>query len=218
MVISSIPQLAGSRPEPAPAAARAASAPAPCFHASKLPLTKWFQAIYLVTQNKSNIYALSLKRSLGVCYRTAWRVKHKLLEAMAERESYRLLTGMVPADDAVLGGVHPGKPGRGSQNKAPFVAAVELNDEGHPLHVRFDPITDLKGSTLADWARTALHEGVHLVTDGCASFNAAGAAVGSAGQWRPLCVVVQSAKRRTPSGGTGGNQSAGEDPFLPARL
>ena len=41
------------------------------FHASKLPLTKWFQAIYLVTQNKNNISALSLKRHLGVSYSTA---------------------------------------------------------------------------------------------------------------------------------------------------
>jgi len=47
------------------------------FHASKLPLTKWFQAIYLVTQNKNNISALSLKRHLGVAYTTAWWVKHK---------------------------------------------------------------------------------------------------------------------------------------------
>ena len=152
------------------------------FHASKLPLTKWFQAIYLVTQNKSNISALSLKRHLGVCYRTAWRIKHKLLEAMAERESRRLLSGVVMADDAYLGGVHAGgKPGRGSENKAPFLAAVELNDEGHPLHVRFDPIDDLKGSTMASWARTALHEGVHLVTDGLASFSSAGAVVANHG-------------------------------------
>ncbi len=151
------------------------------FHASKLPLSKWFQAIYLVTQNKSNISALALKRYLGVCYRTAWRVKHKLLEAMAERESRRLLTGVVVADDAYLGGVHAGKPGRGSENKVPFMAAVELNDAGHPLHVRFDPIADLKGSTLACWARTALHEAVHLVTDGLASFSAAGAVVAAHG-------------------------------------
>lgn len=151
------------------------------FHASKLPLTKWFQAIFLVTQNKNNISALSLKRYLGVCYRTAWRVKHKLLEAMAERESRRLLTGVVVADDAYLGGVHAGKPGRGSENKVPFIAAVELNDEGHPLHVRFDPIADLKGSTLASWARTALHKGVHLLTDGLASFSAAGAVVAEHG-------------------------------------
>ena len=110
------------------------------FHASKLPLTKWLQAIYLVTQNKNNLSALSLKRHLGVSYSTAWRVKHKLLEAMRQREPCRLLEGVVFADDAVLGGAHAGKPGRGSQNKAPFIAAVELNDEGCPQHVRFDAI------------------------------------------------------------------------------
>ncbi|MFL7795265.1 MAG: hypothetical protein AB8I69_24205 [Anaerolineae bacterium] len=60
-------------------------------------MTKWFQAIYLVTQNMSDMSALSLQRYLGVCYRTAWRVKHKLLEAMAERASHRLLGGVVRA-------------------------------------------------------------------------------------------------------------------------
>ena len=138
------------------------------FHASKLPLTKWFQAIYLVTQNKNNISALSLKRHLGVSYTTAWRVKHKLLEAMRRRESRRLLHGVVFADDAVLGGVHPGKPDRGSQNKAPFMAAVELDDNGYPGHVRFDPIDDYKGTTFSAWAKSALHPKAHLVTDGCA--------------------------------------------------
>ena len=151
------------------------------FHATRLPLTKWFQAIYLVTQNKNNISALSLKRHLGVCYRTAWRVKHKLLEAMARREDARLLEGVVVADDAVLGGVHAGKPGRGSENKSPFIAAVELDDDGHPRHVRFDAIADVKGTTLAAWAERALDPDVHLVTDGLASFACAGAVVAQYG-------------------------------------
>lgn len=103
------------------------------FHASKVPLSKWFQAIYLVTQNKNNLSALSLKRHLGVSYPTVWRIKHKLLEAMAERESRRVLRGVVLADDATLGGVQKGgKPGRLSPNKSLFVAAVELDDDGHP--------------------------------------------------------------------------------------
>jgi hypothetical protein len=76
------------------------------FHGSKLPLRKWFQAIYLVTQNKNNISALSLMRHLGICYRSAWRLKHKLLEAMAEREAPRTLSGTVVADDACLGAAH----------------------------------------------------------------------------------------------------------------
>lgn len=151
------------------------------FHASKLPLTKWFQAIYLVTQNKNNLSALSLKRHLGVAYATAWRVKHKLLEAMRQRESRRLLQGVVFADDAVLGGEHAGKPGRGSENKAPFMAAVELNDDGHPGRVRFDAIADYTGETFGAWAKMALHPDVHLVTDGLASFNAAGAQVAAHG-------------------------------------
>ncbi len=151
------------------------------FHATKLPLTTWFQAIYLVTQNKNCLSALSLKRHLGVCYRTAWRVKHKLLEAMAERESTRRLCGVVVADDAYLGGVHAGKPGRGSENKALFIAAVELDDNGLPHRVRFDPLPDLTSASVLDWAKKALDPGVHLVTDGLASLGAAAAAVAQYG-------------------------------------
>jgi len=52
---------------------------------------------------------------------------------MAERESRRVLRGVVLADDATLGGVQKGgKPGRLSPNKSLFVAAVELDDDGHP--------------------------------------------------------------------------------------
>jgi hypothetical protein len=150
-------------------------------HASGLPLTTWFQAFYLVAQTKNNISALSLKRHLGVCDRTAWRLRHKLLEAMAQREATRLLEGVVLADDAVLGGVQAGKPGRGLENKAPFIAAVELDDNGHPQHVRFDPIPDYRSATFRDWAKRTLHPDAHLVTDGCNSFNAAGAEVSAHG-------------------------------------
>jgi hypothetical protein len=45
---------------------------------------------------------------------------------MAEREARRLLTGVVVADDAYLGDVHAGKPGRGSENKVPFMACAVL--------------------------------------------------------------------------------------------
>lgn len=76
-----------------------------------------------------------------------------------------------------------GKPGRGSENKASFMAAVELDDNGFPQHVRFDPITDYKGETFAAWAKRALDRdpNSHLVTDGCASFNAAGVLVAAHG-------------------------------------
>ena len=129
------------------------------FQATKLPLTKWFLAEYLIGQNKNDFSALSLKRHLGVSYRAAWRVKHKLMEAMAERESTRRLHGVVIADDAYLGGVHAGKPGRGSPNKMPFIAAVELSEEGHPWHVRLDALPNLKGESILAWATKACPDG-----------------------------------------------------------
>ena len=60
------------------------------------------------------------------------------------------------------------------------MAAVELDDEGYPQHARFDPIDDT-GATFAARARYALAPSAHLVSDGCASFNAAGAEVATHG-------------------------------------
>ena len=65
-----------------------------------LPLRLWFLAMYLLTQNKNAISALALKRQLGVSYKTAWLMKHKLMQAMAQRDERYLLQGRVEIDDA----------------------------------------------------------------------------------------------------------------------
>lgn len=104
------------------------------FEASKLPLTRWFLAMQLLTQSKNNVSALELMRQLGVCYRTAWLVKHKIMESMRVREEHRELDGRVEIDDAYLGGeLSGGTAGRGSENKVPFVAAVQTTPAGHPV-------------------------------------------------------------------------------------
>ena len=46
------------------------------FQASNLPLTTWFLAIYLVSQAKTGLSDLALKRHLGVSYPTAWLIHH----------------------------------------------------------------------------------------------------------------------------------------------
>jgi ribosomal protein L37AE/L43A len=103
------------------------------FHRSKLPLTTWFLAMHLLTQAKNNVSALELKRHLGVNYATAWLVKHKIMEVMRLTEDDRQLTGRVEIDDAYLGGQRSGgKAGRGSENKIPFVAAVQTTEAGDP--------------------------------------------------------------------------------------
>lgn len=59
------------------------------FAASKLPLTTWLLAIYLLSQAKNGISALAMARQLGISYNSAWLLKHKLVQAMLERERGR---------------------------------------------------------------------------------------------------------------------------------
>jgi hypothetical protein len=95
------------------------------FAETRLPLRTWFLAIYLPTQHKSGISALALRRHWGVSYNTAWLLKHKLMQAMVERDSDFALGGIGQMDDAYWGGErYGGGTGRGSPGKAPFVAAV----------------------------------------------------------------------------------------------
>jgi hypothetical protein len=104
------------------------------FEASKLPLSRWFLAMQLLTQSKNNVSALELMRQLGVSYRTAWLLKHKIMEAMRVREESRELDGRVEMDDAYLGGERSGgKVGRGSENKVPIVVAVQTTPDGQPV-------------------------------------------------------------------------------------
>ena len=117
----------------APAAHQCSLISGTIFESSKLALTRWFLAMHLLTQSKNNVSALELMRQLGVSYRSAWLMKHKIMEAMRVREDARELDGRVEIDDAYLGGERSGgKAGRGSENKVPFVAAVQTTPSGQP--------------------------------------------------------------------------------------
>lgn len=143
------------------------------FQGTKLPLTVWFLAIYLISQAKTGLSALALKRHLGVSYPTAWLIHHKLMQAMAEREAGYVLAGQVQVDDAYLGGERSGgKAGRGSENKVPFVAAVSLNEEGRPLRTKLSPVPGFTRKALAQWATRNLAPGSVVFSDGLACFNA----------------------------------------------
>jgi ribosomal protein L37AE/L43A len=142
------------------------------FEATKRPLTTWFLAMHLLTQAKNNVSALELKRHLGVRYKTAWLLKHKLMQVMCEREATRQLDGRVEVDDAYLGGELPGgKSGRGSENKVAFIAAVQTTETGHPLLVCLKKLEFTK-EAIAHWAKTALAASAHVVSDGLWCFRA----------------------------------------------
>ena len=143
------------------------------FQGTKLGLTVWFLAIYLISQAKSGLSALGLKRQLGVSYPTAWLINHKLMQAMAERDENYVLAGNIQVDDAYLGGERSGgKVGRGSENKIPFVAAVSLSDEGHPLRIKLTPVPGFTLKAIAQWARDHLSPGSTVFSDGLSCFSA----------------------------------------------
>lgn len=142
------------------------------FAYSKLPLTVWFLALYLLTQQKNGISALELKRQLGVSYPTAWSIKHKLMQVMLERDADRRLTGVVEIDDVYWGGeYHGGTPGRGSPNKTPFVAALSKTLDGRPLALRMNVVAGFRKTVLAAWAEQFLDPDCIVVSDGLGCFT-----------------------------------------------
>ena len=143
------------------------------FQGTKLPLTVWFLAIYLVSQAKTGLSALALKRQLGVSYPTAWLIHHKLMRVMADREQRYVLEGQVYVDDAYLGGERSGgKAGRGSENKVPFVAAVSLTKDGHPSRTKLTLVPGFTFTAIAQWANDHPAPGSNVFSDGLGCFSA----------------------------------------------
>ena len=147
------------------------------FQGTKLALTVWFLAIYLISQAKTGLSALALKRHLGVSCPTAWLLSHKLMQAMADRDTAYTLSGRVQVDDAYLGGeLTGGKAGRGSENKVPFVAAISLDEDNHPKYAKLTPVQGFTREAIADWAKQNLSASCTVFSDGLACFSATTAA------------------------------------------
>jgi hypothetical protein len=146
------------------------------FEASKLPLTRWFMAMQLLSQAKNNVAALELRRQLGVSYPTAWLLKHKIMEAMRLAEQQRQLHGRVELDDAYLGGERSGgKTGRRSENKVPFVLAVQTTEGGQPHRVCTAQIA-FRRNAIAEFCDVHLARPLTVVSDGLDCFAAAAGA------------------------------------------
>lgn len=139
---------------------------------SHVPLRLWFLAIYLLTQHKNAISALALGRQLGVSYKTAWLLKHKLMQTMRQRDARYLLHGRVEIDDAYLGGERAGhiNGGRKPANKTAFVAAVQTRTDGRLLYMRLTPVADFSNEAMAQWVGCHLAPGCHVVSDGTPAF------------------------------------------------
>lgn len=71
-------------------------------HDSHLPLWKWFLAVYVMGESKKGVSANQLKRMLGVSYKTAWYLCHRIRAAMLDTDP-EPLTGIIEADETYTG-------------------------------------------------------------------------------------------------------------------
>ena len=69
-------------------------------HRTHAPLTKWFLAMYFVSQDKRGISALQLKSTIRVTYKTAWYILHRIRTAMGQQDNTHQLGGTIEFDDA----------------------------------------------------------------------------------------------------------------------
>ena len=124
------------------------------FESSKLPVSKWLLALWLMSASKNGVAALELQRHLGIAYQTAWFVGHRLREAMRREPLVSLFSGTVVSDETWVGGSPKNRHGggrygtgkRGQHDKTPVLALVH-RESGE---VRARVIPDVTGATLLD--------------------------------------------------------------------
>jgi hypothetical protein len=143
------------------------------FHATKLPLTSWFLAMWLIATAKNGISSVELGRRLGIKQTNAWALKQKIMAAMTARENARRLDGRVEMDDVYLGGHRPGKRGRGAAGKQPVVAAVSTSADRRPRKIKLLPVKGFRKKEVKRLISEHLASTSRLVTDGLRCWTAA---------------------------------------------
>jgi transposase-like protein len=145
------------------------------FERSKVPLTKWLLATELLTSSKKGISAHQIHRMLGVTYKTAWFMMHRIREAMTPAASEPPLGGfgkIVEADEAYIG-KESGKRKRrlegGFRHKMKIVSLVERGG-----NVRSKRIKDGTKIEIADILRSNVHPASILHTDGSGLYTNTG--------------------------------------------
>jgi transposase-like protein len=99
------------------------------FERSKVPLTKWWMAAHMMNFGKNSVSAHEIHRALGVTYKTAWFMMHRLREAMIVSKPGPMgaTGGNVQADETFHLNTSKRAKGyrRGFKNKASIVALVD---------------------------------------------------------------------------------------------
>ncbi len=103
------------------------------FQQSRTPLQLWFYAIFLFTTTRNGVASTELQRQLGVTYKTAWRIGHKIREHMTAVDGDDMLDGVVEVDETFVGGHKKG--GQGGKGKAVLLGMAEKDGDVHTVVV-----------------------------------------------------------------------------------
>lgn len=127
------------------------------FENSATSLRLWFYAVYLMSSTRCGISAKQLERELGVTYKTAWRMFHKI-RSLLEQDG-ELFDGDTPVemDEAYIGGKakwrNP-KRGRGAPNKTPVFGMAQRGEDGRPGQIAVKVVPNASGASLFPHIRT----------------------------------------------------------------
>jgi transposase len=136
------------------------------FQDTRTPLQVWFYAIYLFVTTRHGVSGKELQRTLGVTYKTAWRMGQQIRILMAKADGFEIMQGHVEMDEAYVGGFHPGLPGR-KQPKKTIVFGIK--ERGGRIVA--EPIPDIKSATLNERVRKHVKRGTVVSTDELPAYN-----------------------------------------------
>ena len=160
---------------------------------SHLPLNKWLLATHLMAASKKGVSAAQMGRMLGVTYKTAWFLCHRIREAMDGATGNGPLGGqnkVVEADETYVGGKAKNRATRKPAKKKAVMALVER--EGH---VRSFHVANVNAKDLRSLIVTNVDRGSHLMTDEAMVYTRVGR------EFAGHSVVNHSAKEYVTTGG-----------------
>jgi transposase-like protein len=135
-------------------------------HRTKIPLVKWFWAMYLISSDKRGISALELSKKLELRYETAWTMTHKIRKAMKDRDSQYALLGVIEIDETFIGSSSEGtdKKGRGSE-KIPVVVSVSTSGD-KMLFAKMQVVESVNKEEIDKIISMTIPKGETIKTDG----------------------------------------------------
>ncbi|NJS14355.1 MAG: IS1595 family transposase [Sphingopyxis sp.] len=160
---------------------------------SHVPLHKWLLATHIMAASKKGMSALQMSRMIGVTYKTAWFLCHRIREAMDGADNGGPLGGpdaVVEADETYVGGKARNRATRKPAPKKAVVALVERDGKARSFHV-----ANVTGKQLRGLIVTNVDRASHLMTDEAPVYTRVGR------EFNGHSVVNHSAKEYVSLGG-----------------